>query len=268
MSKCKKIRNLMAGALYNELTDNEQSLFQAHISSCGDCGREFNKLREVTSMMNKRERPEMNDDFWDNYYDRLEDRLDDELEREQTPEPVRPSRTAGWQDWLDLLRFPKHWALVPVGAAALLMVGIAIGYYFNLPEGKKLLDDTFQSMRSFSPAVNSHFDNMQPLLVDYANYSPEETGQKPADTVVMEKKTVQRLLVENQLLKRAAAKGNNIPLKQLLEDYEVILVEMSNCSDDERQDIAREVQKFINDNDLLLKMKTLRRKPEVKNETI
>lgn len=268
MNKCKKIQKLMTSALYNELTDDELSLFQAHISACETCGREFSKLREVTKMMNTRKHPEMSNDFWENYYHRLEERLDDELAGEQSPEPAHTFQTPVWKHWFDWLSFPKHWVLIPAGAAALLVVGIAIGYYFSLPVGKKLLDDTFQSMRSLSPAVNAHFDNMQPLLVDYANYSPGEAEQIPVETVVMEKKTIQRLLLENELLKRAAAKNNNVPLKQLLEDYEVILVEMSNCGEEERQVIAGEVQKFINDNDLLLKMKTLRRKPEVKNENI
>ena len=47
-----------------------------------------------------------------------------------------------------------------------------------------------------------HFEDIQPILIDYANYTPE----KEDGTIVMDKEAVRGLLLQNLLLRRIVAK--------------------------------------------------------------
>ena len=116
-------------------------------------------------------------------------------------------------------------------------------------------------MRQLNPAVAAHFDNVQPLLVDYANYTPEEETDTPEETVMVEKSTVEKLLLENQLLKRVVEKENNITANELMDELELILLELKN-SGKNNEETLRAVQKLIKDNDILFKIKVLKKKEE------
>jgi hypothetical protein len=113
-----------------------------------------------------------------------------------------------------------------------------------------------------TPAVAQHFDNLKPMLIDYANYTPEdeeEADVEPVETVVVDKTTVQKLLLENRLLKRVLAKSDDVSTKLLMDELEIILVEISNSNGD-KEDTLRAVRQLIKDNDILFKMKVLKKK--------
>ena len=96
-------------------------------------------------------------------------------------------KSSWWKKWG--FDFNVRWVFYPAAAAVIIVVGIAIGQFLSLPEGKDFV-------RQLNPAVAAHFDNVQPLLVDYANYTPEEETDTPEETVMVEKSTVEKLLLE------------------------------------------------------------------------
>jgi hypothetical protein len=110
--------------------------------------------------------------------------------------------------------------------------------------------------------VAKHFDNLTPLLIDYSNYTSEEREDTAEETILVEKNTVKKLLIENQLLKRLVAKADNISVKQLMDELELILLEISNSNGD-KDEIRRAVQQLIKDNDILFKMKVLNKKEKI-----
>jgi hypothetical protein len=256
MKSCKKIKGLMVDALYNELPETEQNVFQEHLKTCSRCSAEYEKLTSLKDVMNKRQRPQMSEAFWDNYYLRLEEKLET-MEKEKKPS----IKTAGWRwrQWTGNFDLRRRWVLYPAGALAILFVAIAMGLFLSLPGGRNIVDTAVSSIRQLSPAVAQHFDNLQPLLIDYSNYTPEESETVPEETVMVEKSTVQKLLLENRMLKRVVAKNNNISAKQLMDELELILVEISNSNGD-REVTLRAVKQLIKDNDILFKMKVLAKK--------
>lgn len=259
MRECKKIKDLMLNALTNksEKSETVHKKLQAHLKVCVRCSEEYKKLEGLITVMDKRQRPQMSEEFWDNYYYRLEKKLE-AVEEEEIP----AVKASGRRRWLGDFDFKVRWFLYPAAAVAILVVGFAIGQYLSLAPGNNIVDTAISSMRQLSPAVAQHFDNMRPLLVDYSNYSPEKSGEKgsaPEETVMVEKSTVKKLLLENQLLKRVVAKENNITVKQLMDELELILIEVSN-SEEGNEEIRRAVQKLIKDNDILFKMKVLKAK--------
>lgn len=252
MIKCKRIKELMPDALNaenNPLTETEKQDFHAHLKSCAHCSEEYNRLNALMSVLDKRERPQMSEDFWDNYYSRLEEKLDAVLEPKKAPVKIR---SAWWKEWGG--GFNIRWTLYPAAAAIIIVVGVAIGQFLALPEGKDFV-------RQLNPAVAAHFENVQPLLVDYANYTPEEETNAPEETVLVEKSTVEKLLLENQLLKRVVAKEENITANRLMDELELILLELKN-SGGNNDETFRAVQKLIKDNDILFKIKVLKKKEE------
>lgn len=244
----------MVDALYNECPETEQNIFQEHLKTCPGCSAEYEKLTGLKGVMNKRQRPQMSEDFWDSYYSRLEEKLETK-EKEKRP----PIKTAWWRRWTGNFDLGRRWVLYPAGALAIVLVAITIGLFLFLPGGRNIVDTAISSIRQLSPAVAQHFDNLQPLLIDYSNYTPEESETAPEETVMVEKSTVQKLLLENRMLKRVVAKNNNISAKELMDELELILVEISNSNGD-REVTLRAVQQLIKDNDILFKMKVLAKK--------
>lgn len=256
MRECKKIKDLMLNALTDksEKSETGHKKLQAHLKVCARCSEEYKKLTGLLTIMDKRQRPRMSETFWDNYYSRLEEKLD-AVEEEEIP-AVKASGRRRWPVGFD---FKVLWLLYPAAATAVLVVAFAIGQYLSLAPGNNIVDTAISSMRRLSPAVAQHFDNMRPLLLDYSNSSPQETRAAPEETVMVEKSTVKKLLLENQLLKRVVAKEKNITVKQLMDELELILIEVSN-SEADSEETRRAVQKLIKENDILFKMKVLNKK--------
>lgn len=256
MRECKKVKDLMLTALTNssELSGTEHKKLQAHLKICARCSEEYKELTGLLTIMDKRHRPQMSEAFWDNYYSRLEEKLDAVEEQE-----IPAVKARGRRRWSVGFDFKVRWLLYPAAAVAVLVVGFAIGQYLSLAPGNNIVDTAISSMRQLSPAVAQHFDNMRPLLLDYSNSSPQETRAAPEETVMVEKSTVKKLLLENQLLKRVVAKEKNITVKQLMDELELILIEVSN-SEADSEETRRVVQKLIKENDILFKMKVLESK--------
>lgn len=254
MIKCKKMKELMQDVLNsnNPLQGTDRHDFQVHLKNCARCSEEYNRLTGLKSILDKRIRPQMSEDFWDNFYSRLEDRLDEET-RIPAAVPKKASlKSSWWKEWG--FGFNIRWVFYPAAAAVIIVIGIAIGQFLSLPEGKDFV-------RQLNPAVAAHFDNVQPLLVDYANYTPEEETGTPEETVMVEKSTVEKLLLENQLLKRVVAKEDNITANELMDELELILLELKNNGGN-NDETLRAVQKLIKDNDILFKIKVLKKKEE------
>jgi len=75
-----------------------------------------------------------------------------------------------------------------------------------------------------------------------------------------DKKSVEKLLRENQLLKQVVAKQNNMQVKQVMETLELILLELDNSNGNAGQ-TRKAVSELIRDNGLLFKMKTINKHP-------
>jgi hypothetical protein len=262
MRKCKKIRDLMPDALNDNSVLPEAELrilreyIQEHLKGCPGCSQEYKKLAGLMAAMNKRQRPQMSDAFWENYSLRLEEKLAAASAAEEQKSPVT---IVNWKHRPGSFDFMLRRLLYPVAAAAILVVGIAIGLYLSQQPGKDIVNTAISSLRQLSPAVAEHFDNVLPLLLDYSNSSPRQTGNSPEENILVEKSTVRKLLLENQLLKRVMAKNSNITVNELMNELELILLELSNDSGD-GEETRRAVRQFIKENNVLFKMKTLEKK--------
>ena len=85
MLKCIKAKKMFIKALYNELNEDEKTEFENHLKGCEKCAQEYSEMVSAIEMLNERQLPEPEENFWDNYWVKISGRI-----KEQTkPEPVR-----------------------------------------------------------------------------------------------------------------------------------------------------------------------------------
>lgn len=256
---CKNFKGIVVDALYNydELSEEDKRLFHAHLTTCPGCAVEYEEMAAVLGVMDQRQRPEMAEEFWDSYMLRLQEKLEETEKKEK-------KKIWSWlKKWWENLSFDMQrfrWALYPAAALLLVVLGIAIGRYLYLPpvpgKGEELISSALPLERKISPAVADHFENLQPMLIDYANYTPGENETSQEELVTVDKKTLKKLVLQNYLLKKIAARENDLSLKQLLVDLEMILLEISNIeSNSGRKETIRRVRDILDNSDILFKMK-------------
>ncbi len=253
---CRYFQELMVDALYHELSQSDNNSFQAHLNACPSCAVEYEEMAAVLDVMDRRRQPEMSETYWDTYLPRLRERMAGGV---KTPGPAR--RTGEWlKRWRERFHFDFRWILYPAAAMLLVAFGIGIGRYLYHPAGKSLIKRIGAVMPGAEtvPAVSQHFDNLRPILIDYANYTAEENGGS-GEMVQVDKTILKKLVMQNYLLKQMVSRSNQADLKQLLEELELVLLELSNAGADGKEagrlQTIRSVQTILNKNDVLFKMK-------------
>ena len=193
---------------------------------------------------------------------------DDGFEEAAINLPIFEKDTAGTTDgrlevWWEKVSYNIErfrWVLYPAVAMLLVVLGITIGRYLYLPTIPEretgLISGTSLLEHKISPAVADHFENLRPLLIDYANYIAEENENGEEDLVTVDEITLKKLVLQNYLLKKIAARENDLSLKQLLMELELILLELSNIEfNNERKETLRRIRDILKESDILFKMK-------------
>lgn len=256
-SNCTYFKELMVDALYDELSQSDKKSFQAHLKACSSCAVEYEEMAAVLNVMDRRRQPGMSESYWDTYLPRLRERMAVEAKT-----PGQRLLAGEWlKQWRGRFHFDFRWILYPAAAMLLVALGIGIGRYLYLPAGKSLMERVGEvtSVAKVSPAVSEHFENLRPILIDYANYTAEENGGSTGEMVQVDKTTLKKLVMQNYLLKQMVNRSNDGALKQLLEELELVLLELSNAGADGKKTgrlrTIRSVQTILNKNDVLFKMK-------------
>lgn len=254
---CWYFKELMVDALYHELSQSDKKSFQAHLKACSSCAVEYEEMAAVLNVMDQRQQPEMSESYWDTYLPRLRERMAAEVKT-----PGQRLLAGEWlKRWRDRFHFDLRWILYPAAAMLLVALGIGIGRFLYLPAGKSLMERIGEvtPVAKVNPAVSEHFENLRPILIDYANYTAKENGGGTGEMVRVDKTTLKKLVLQNYLLKQMVNRSNDAALKQLLEELELVLLELSNAEADgkktDRLQTIRSVQTILNKNDVLFKMK-------------
>jgi hypothetical protein len=266
---CKDFKGMVVDALYNydQLSGEDKHLFHAHLTTCPACAGEYEEMAGVLALMDQRDRPGIGEEFWDSFYPRLLEKIKKQEKQEKVSliKSFWESRTLFSKRVLAAGGKVRRWMLYPAAALLLVVIGIAIGRYLYLPpvpgKGEELISGTLSSESKISPVVLEHFESLRPLLIDCANYNAQETGGGE-DFVLIDKKTLKTLALQNLLLKRIAARGHDVVLTQVLEELEMILLELSNAEPGESdgdvtgKETMGRVREILKKNDTLFKMKS------------
>ncbi len=203
--KCEEFRKNMILYLYGELDKKSAEELKNHIKKCPDCAKELEYTKRIFDLVEETKTEDIPEADWEKCWSRIDKKV-------SVPDKKR-------EKYFEF--FPK-WAAAAAAIVCVLVIGFVIGRTTFIPGGDKITvtggsEDTFQI------SLQEHFDSLKPLLIEYAHYSEDKDSNK----VVLDKRYVEELLIQNILLKRLAA-GKNPDDRQLLEDIELILREITN----------------------------------------
>ena len=232
--KCKHYENNIILLLYNELPENNKKNLNEHLENCEHCRTFLEENKEMFSTISEAV-PDEFDPAWDKY-------------------------------WTDISRNvkrteKKQWSFFPLpsGAAAfamsvlILVGGIFIGRFF-MPSS----DTTPSLMKKKTNLlyVNNYFEDVKPVMLDYANYTiPEANGNGgPVD-----KDIIKGMLDKTRLLKRHVSTEKNPYLATLLEELELILTEIKNTTPGEKDSMIS-LQGMIKERNIPLKIDLFKNK--------
>lgn len=229
--KCKKYEEKIVLYLYGELNENDKAELESHVKECPACLEDLEYTKKIFMLVddNKEEVPEAN---WEKCWREI-----------GTSTQVEP-------------RKQKRFFLAPrwvYAAAALFLVfvlGALIGRYWFFPTQEYALEPEI-SQASMNLALNEYIDEIKPILIEYANY----TTQEEEETIIIDKKAVRSLLIQNLLLKDLIAKSDP-SLIPFLEDLDIILKELSNMRKGDELTPSM-IKELINEREILFKIEIL-----------
>lgn len=212
---CKKYKEKIVLHLYGELSEEEAKALTEHMAECAECADEFAYTKKVFHVLDETKIENVPEANWEKCWNTIDVGIQGKGRKKKS-----------------FFLFPK-W----VYASAALLIVFAVGFFFGRlalfqpPDSSPALLEGSQS--AMYPTIQEHFENLKPVLVEYANYTAS-----PGDgTITIDKKFVRGLIIQNILLKRMIAEEDP-SLKEILEDVDLVLREIANQEGDDADALA------------------------------
>jgi len=222
MNDHKKFNRLIEPALYGELKEADAEFFHAHVRSCAECAAEYNALAETLGMVRDRHRVEADQEFMESFWSSIAPRL--------TPEKDSiPSRIHSF--FAPLTARPSRSYRI-AGAAAILIVGIVIGRYFEketVITSQQIIAAQHDSLADQQAAIQAlqYIERSKLLLMGLTNYTG---GEDDIETLNLpnQKRISRELITQAAELKKALRGQSNQEIRKLVSDIELILMQVAN----------------------------------------
>ncbi len=240
MKTCKKYQKFIIEDIYNELSSDLAEKLKIHIKACEKCRREYSNMKAILGVMDKRERPEFKEEYWE----QLEEKILNAA-GEKTDRLKKISGLSGRRITL---------VLYAVAASLLIFIGIFLGKIFYSPQDPVM--NTSPDLLNAS--VTSHFNNLKPLLLECSNYQVNS-----GENIFVGRENLKLFLMQNYLLKKAIKNSKDPALLRLVEDLELILIEISNRNPDNPRAFFT-IQQQIENQDILFKISNFGNKKNIK----
>ncbi len=252
---CEQSKELFVDAYYNELPDEQRLVFDGHLSSCAECSRAYKQLTATLSLMSGRTRVEPEESEWNEQWKSISSRI--EAAKEKTSADIFPIKSRAVRG-----NFIPVWAY---GIAAMLLVaiGVYLGRTLFVSEQNKniqraeeqTVSDRTQTAilakDSVNAQVQNYLDRSKSLLLGLLN-SPE--GNQSPVTVAQQQQVSRDLITKAVYLKTALADPDQVQLKRLVEDLEVVLLQLANYSRENGVPLIELVKQGNDKKSLLLKI--------------
>lgn len=222
MNDHKKFKRLIEPALYGELMDADREFFQTHMHSCTECAAEYSALAETLGAVRERQRTEPDQQFMDSFWMTLEPKL----QPEQRPLSSRLNKI------LASFAVQPSWSYRIAGAAAILIVGIVIGHYFEketVVTSQKIIAAQHDSLADQQATIQAlqYIERSKLLLMGLTNYTG---GEDDIETLNLpyQKKISKELIVQAAELKQILRGSSNQEIRKLVSDIELVLMQVAN----------------------------------------
>lgn len=235
--KSKKIAEQMVLYLYDELNEEEKRQLEKHVHHCRSCAEEFNKLKENFSLVTRASETLRVPDFdWNKSWWVIRSSIRKKSRKERPFLPV------------------SGWALKLAAAVIIFLIGIFAGkiLFFpgqapQVPEVTRSADDSFY----LASMYREYFEDVKTTIMEYANYRVED---KESSLLLFEKGRVKGLLSRSRLLKSYIKGDEYAVLKQLLDELEMILIEISNLTANNPEYLLF-IKELLKEKEIIFKMK-------------
>ena len=237
--KCSKAKEQIILHLYGELSDAEQRKLEQHTRECSACTEDLAYTRDVLDMIDKADTAEVPEAAWEKCWGEI-----------TSGARVQPAPRTGWA------LFPR-WAPVAAGVVLIFAVGLFIGRFWPSSQPPSAADaaaGTAQGPEFAQFTLKDHFDNLKPLLAEYAN---RPAGNIADDRVLVDRRLIQSLLVQNYMLMRLVAQ-NDPEAADLLEDIDLVLREIKNMESGDPEAPGM-IQRLILSREILFKINVLQK---------
>jgi hypothetical protein len=233
--KCNKAKEQIILYLYGELSEAEHRKLEQHMRGCPSCAEDLAYTRDVFNLIDRADTTEVPEAAWDKCWGLI-----------ASGTRPQPRTRFSW------MPFPL-W--VPAAAAVVLIfaAGLFIGRYRPSSQ-PQLAADTAQGPEFPQFTLQAHFDNLTPLLAEYANRPIVEASD---DRVLVDRRLIQTLLVQNYMLMRLVAQ-NDPQAADLLEDIDLVLREIKNMESGD-PGAPGMIRRLIQSRDILFKINVLQK---------
>ncbi|UCE43124.1 MAG: zf-HC2 domain-containing protein [Candidatus Aminicenantes bacterium] len=260
MRNCKKTKRDLVAFLYNECNEIDKKQMEAHLETCQECKQELLELREVyeaADTLNADMEKALASVEWENFPAQIASVLD------KDPTRYRQPRRAGFWTFLFQPRFRLAYAGLLLG----IVVGSVVTFLiFRSPplqiaeDGRIIAPQGFYDMMELEMARREtidYLDRSEYLLLDFVQSSPEksvefwqtEHASRRAMDLLSKKK-----YIDPQLDKIKLAKA-----KFICDQIEFLFFELMQISDDLAAEELKKIQRLIQERQLLLKIKLVRK---------
>ncbi len=220
----------MTWMYYGDASDEQR----AHLNDCSECRAEFEKLESLLEEARHYEVPERGEGYGREVWARL------------LPNLPEPKRRFQWTSW---------WTMVPA-AAAMAFVAFIAGMLTQQHRQELAAIPRAAQERVLLLAMGDHLQRSAMVLAEIMNADPG------AVDLTDERARAQDLLTENRLLRQAALRSGDGSNAALLDDLERTLTDIANSPAREDADDFRFLQRRIENEGLLLKVRVVGAKVE------
>jgi len=258
----KEIKKNLVAFLCGELKKDEEEHFASHLNTCSHCQRELEQFKKIMEGANSL--PEDIVQAIESVdWEALPAQISEAVFQAEAPRLHKP--------WWERLRLfvPQ---LKPAYAAGVL-VGILLGslvtfLIFRGPFLKQAREEGLFASQDFLERVElemarretlDYLDKSQYLLLDFVQSPPEKLR---SGEVLLASEQVSDLLSKKKYLNPQLDKFRMAKAKQILDQIEFLFMELAQISDKLSDSQLRELQNLIEEKQLLLKIKLLKKELE------
>ena len=258
---CKKINRELVAFLYGELAKIKAEEVRSHLDICPHCQEEIRGIkaliRNADALKDDAEKAMASVDW-----DVLPDRISEVVFDDRSP---RPQRTPQRNLWERLVPY----RLKPVYAA--LLVGLVLGSLATLVVMRTSLlkesrGESFFVSQEFLDRVElemarrdtlDYLEKSQYVLLDFIQASPETAPQSWRSELVSQ--AAEDLLAKKRYINPQLDKFRMAKAKEICDQIEFLFFELTQVSDQLSEEDLQNIQNLIEEKQLLLKIKLLKK---------
>jgi len=254
-----------------------------HLRQCAECRNRFAEIRQMLASIDAAaiRVPERSETYGREVWKRVQGRLAETASPPRQPEAANTAKVVTMPVSLTPRRSNNNWRTW-AAIAAMLVVGVS-GYIagrWSAADGSKKngrgvtvagavegADAQFEAGRKrvLMVALTDHFERSQMVLAELSNADPGEAGKLD---IRYERDEASELLDSNRLYRQAAQQQGDTQAAVLLEDLERMLLEVAHTPDHVGSGEFQDLQKRIQDQGLVFKVKVLTSRLERQNNKL